>query len=167
MGPKRRPTDDDAVEAVRLLLNAVAGGAEISEMARAVVRLHPDNDTFPGEVFLRVAADALDEAGVNINNPLPYEDVRGRFLADCEFRGRENQKIRFALLAVASVHGGVEPDLLDEVVWWGTDDFWRYALIAATAYLRASAERAGTPLIELCALLARRYGVTVDDPPVT
>src|SRR3954451_5686601 len=119
----------------------------------------------PGEVFLRVAADALDEAGVNGDDPLPYEDVRGRFLADCEFRGRENQKIRFALLAVASVHGGVEPELLDEVVWWGTDDFWRYALIAATAYLRASAERMGTPLSELCGTLANRHGVTVGGPP--
>jgi hypothetical protein len=29
-----------------------------------------------------------------------------------------------------------EPDPLDEVVWWRTDDFWQYALFAAIAYPR-------------------------------
>jgi hypothetical protein len=34
------------------------------------------------------------------------------------------------VLAAAAVHGGTEPDLLDEVSWWQTDDFWQYALFA-------------------------------------
>jgi hypothetical protein len=40
-----------------------------------------------------------------------------------------------------------EPDLLDEAAWWQTDDFWRYALFAAVAYIRAAASRyrAGWP----------------------
>ena len=33
---------------------------------------------------------------------------------------------------------GLSPDLLDEVAWWQTDDFWQYALYAAIAYIRAA-----------------------------
>jgi hypothetical protein len=47
-------------------------------------------------------------------------------------------------LAAAATHGGTEPDLLDEVSWWQTDDFWEYALFAAVAYIRAS-RRPGQP----------------------
>jgi len=43
----------------------------------------------------------------------------------------------------------VEIDLLSEVVYWGTDDFWSYAGLAAVAWIRAVAER-GLPLEELC-----------------
>ncbi len=48
----------------------------------------------------------------------------------------ENHKFRFAVLAVAALRGGAEPDLLDEVARWQTDDFWQYALFAAIAYIR-------------------------------
>jgi hypothetical protein len=60
------------------------------------------------------------------------------------------------MLAAAAQHGGVEPDLLDEVVWWQTDDFWQYALFAAIAYIRVAADRAGVPVSEVCRGLARR-----------
>jgi hypothetical protein len=49
-------------------------------------------------------------------------------------------------LAAAAVHGRTEPDLLDEVAWWQTDEFWKYALFAAIAYIRAAASRAGVPV---------------------
>jgi hypothetical protein len=68
-----------------------------------------------------------------------------RFLPGCAFRGRQNKKLQFAILAAAALRGGTEPDLLDEVAWWHTDDFWQYALYAAVAYIRAAAERAGVP----------------------
>ena len=47
------------------------------------------------------------------------------------------------MLAAAAVHGGTEPDLLDEVAWWQTDDFWQYAMFEAVACIRAAASRAG------------------------
>jgi hypothetical protein len=59
------------------------------------------------------------------------------------FRGRQNAKLRYAVLAAASVHGGTEPDLLDEVASWQTDDFWQYAMYAAVACIRVAASRAG------------------------
>jgi hypothetical protein len=43
------------------------------------------------------------------------------------------------VLAAAALHGGTEPDLLDEVAWWQTDEFWQYALFAAVAFIRAAA----------------------------
>ncbi len=47
-------------------------------------------------------------------------------------------------------HGGTGPDLLDEVAWWQTGDFWQYALFAAVAYIRAAASRAGVPVRQAC-----------------
>ena len=61
-----------------------------------------------------------------------------------------------AVLAAAALHGGTEPDPLDGVAWWQTDDFWQYALFAAVAYIRAAASRAGVPVRQACQDLAQR-----------
>lgn len=98
------------------------------ELTGSVADLHPKNNTFPGEVFMGLAADALEIANPTRDNPIPYEGSREAFLPEGEFRGRENRKIQYAILTSASVRGGLDPDLLDEVTWWGTDDYWRYAL---------------------------------------
>jgi hypothetical protein len=49
-------------------------------------------------------------------------------------------------------------DLLEEVAWWQTDDFWQYALFAAVAYIRAAASRAGVPVCQACQDLTGRPG---------
>jgi hypothetical protein len=79
------------------------------------------SNTFPGEVLLQVAADALEWCGASRTDPLALEAVGERFLPECAFRGRQNRKLQFAVLAVAALRGGAEPDLLDEVAWWQTD----------------------------------------------
>jgi hypothetical protein len=56
-----------------------------------------------------------------------------------------NKKLQYAVLT-AALHGGTEPGLLDEIVWWQTDDFWQYALFATVAHIRAAANRAGVPM---------------------
>jgi hypothetical protein len=71
----------------RMLLDGLARDADIFEVLGALASLHPRNDTFPGEVFL----------------------------PECTFRGRQNAKLRYAVLAAAAAHGGTEPDLPDEV----------------------------------------------------
>jgi hypothetical protein len=81
--------------------------------------------------------------------------MRERFLPECTVRGRDIRKLQFAVLAAAALRGGAEPDLLDEVAWWQADDFWQYALLAAVAYLRAAADRAGVPVRQVCQELAR------------
>ena len=67
-----------------------------------------------------------------------------------------NKKLQYAVLATAALHGGTELDLLEEVAWWQTDDFWQYALFATVAYLRAAASRAGVPVHQVCQDLAQR-----------
>jgi hypothetical protein len=158
MPVRNLPTAQDAAAARRVLLDGLAGDSEVSELAGELAPLHPRNNTFPGEVFLDVAADVLDWCSISRSEPLALEGMRERFLPELAFRGRENKKLQFALLAAAALRGGTEPDLLDQVAWWQTDDFWQYALYAAVAYIRAAAGRVGVPVRQVCQELARRDG---------
>ena len=71
--------------------------------------------------------------------------------------------LRDAVLAAAAQGGGTEPDLLEEVAWWQTDDFWEYALYAAAAYIRAAASKTGAPISQVCRELAQRADELGDD----
>ena len=139
----------------RVLLDGIARDADIFELVSELAPLHPQDNTFPGEVFLHLAADALDWCRATRGDPLPLEGLRERFLPECTFRGRLNKKLQYAVLAAAALHGGTEPDLLEEVTWWQTDDFWQYALLAAVVYIRAAASRAGVPVRQACQDLAQ------------
>jgi hypothetical protein len=55
----------------------------------------------------------------------------------------------------------LEPELLDEVGWWRADDYWRYALYAAVALIRAGADRQGVTIAQMVEQLADRYGITL------
>jgi hypothetical protein len=158
MPARKRPTAEDTVTARRILLDGLARNAEIFDLAGELAPLHPRNDTFPGEVFLHLAADALDWCGASRTDPLSLEGIRDSFLPECTFRGRQNKKLQYAVLAAAALHGGTEPGLLDEIAWWQTDDFWQYALFATVAYIRAAANRAGVPVPRACQQLAQRPG---------
>jgi hypothetical protein len=133
----------------------------VSGLAGELAPLHPRDNTFPGEVLLQVAADALEWCGASRADPLALEGMPERFLPECAFRGRENKRPG---KQEASVHcpgsggatWGAEPDLLGEVTWWQTDDFWQYALWAAVAYIRAAASQAGVPVRRVCQELAQR-----------
>jgi hypothetical protein len=155
---RNRPTPEDAATARRILLDGLARDARVFELLGELEPLHPRNDTFPGEVFLHLAADALDWCRASRTNPLQLEGLRERFLPESSFRGRQNKKLQYAILAAAALRGGTEPDLLDEVAWWQTDDFWEYALCAAVAYIRAAASRAGLPVRQACQDLPHRLG---------
>ncbi len=158
MPARNLPAPQDAATARRILLGGLAQGREVAELAGELAPLHPRNNTFPGEVLLGVAADALDWCRASRADPLALDGMRERFLPECAFRGRQNKKLQFAILAAAALRGGAEPDLLDEVAWWQTDDFWQYALYAAVAYIRAAAGRAGVPVRQACQELAQRDG---------
>ena len=75
--------------------------------------------------------------------------------------GKNNRRIQYAILTSASVRGGLEPDLLDEVAWWHADDYWRYALFAAVALIWAGAERQSVTIAQMVEQLADRTGVTL------
>jgi hypothetical protein len=158
MPARKRPTPQDAATARRILLDGMARDTGVSELAGELAPLHPRDNTFPGEVLLQVAADVLEWCGASRANPLALEGMPERFLPECAFRGRENKRLQFAVLAAAALRGGAEPDLLGEVTWWQTDDFWHYALYTAVAYIRAAASRAGVPVRRVCQELAHRAG---------
>ncbi len=158
MPARKLPTPQDAATARRILLDGLGRDADIFVLVNEIAPLHPPNNTFPGEVFLRVAADALEWCGASREEPLALEGIRERFLPECTFRGRQNHKFQFAVLAAAALRGGAEPDLLDEVAWWQTDDFWQYALFAAVAYIRAAANGAGAPVRQACQQVAQHPG---------
>jgi hypothetical protein len=164
MPARNLPTPQDAATARRILLGGLAQGTEVARLAGELAPLHPRDNTFPGEVLLGVAADALDWCGASRADPLALEGMRERFLPECAFRGRQNKKLQFAILAAAALSGGAEPDLLDEVAWWQTDDFWQYALYAAVAYIRAAAGRVGVPVRQVCQELAKREARGPNEP---
>jgi hypothetical protein len=141
-----------------MLLDGLARDADIFEALSALAPLHPRNDTFPGEVLLHLAADALERCGASRAEPLPLEGPLERFLSETASRGRQHAKLQYAVLAAAAVHGGAQPDLLDDIASWQTDDFWQYAMYAAVAYIRAAASRAGIPVPQVCQDLGERPG---------
>lgn len=159
MAKTKRPTEQDAVEAKRIVLAGLVRGDDVPDLATQLHPLHPKDNTFPGEVLLGLGADALDIAGASREQPLAYAGIRDRFLPECEFRGRDNRKLQYALLAVGALRGGIELDLLDEVIWWQTDDFWYYALCAYVAWTRAAADRAGLSVRDTCEQLAADHHV--------
>jgi hypothetical protein len=158
MPARKRPTPEDAATARRLLLDGLARDADLFQLANDLAVLHPRDDTFPGEVFLGIAADALEWCGASRACPLPLEGMRERFLPEAALRGRQNRKLQYAVLTAAALHGGTGPDLLEEVAWWQADDFWQYALFAAVAYIRAAASRAGVPARQVCQELGEHLG---------
>lgn len=158
MPAKKLPTAEDAVTARRILLDGLAADSDVFELVAELAPLHPANNTFPGEVFLHVAADALGWCGASRSDPMALERIRERFLPEVYLRGRQGNRFTCAVLAAAALHAGAEPDLLDDLFWQQTDDFWEYALYAAVAYLRAAAARAGVPVLEACRQLAERRG---------
>ena len=85
-------------------------------------------------------------------------------MPECEFKGGANRKFRYAVFLPPVVHGGVKPDLLDEVVWWQTDDFWHYALEAAAMWIRACAERLDIPVGLLCQRIAASHEIILASP---
>jgi hypothetical protein len=157
MAARRKPTPEDAATARQILLDGLARGADVFDLLSQLAPLHPRDNTFPGEILLRLAADALDWCRASRADPLTLEGIRERFLPECTFRGRQNKKLQYAVLVAAALRGGTEPDLLDEVAWWQTDDFWQYAVFATVAYVRAAANRAGVPVPQACQDLAQHH----------
>ena len=157
MPARKRPVAEDAAAARRVLPGGLARDADIFELVSELAPLHPRDNTFPGEVFARLAADALNWCGASRTGPLPLEGTTRAVPARVHLRGRQNTKLQYLVLAAAALQGGTEPDLLDEVTWWQADHFWQYALYAAVACTRA-ASRAGVPVRQACQDLAQRPG---------
>ncbi len=155
-------SDVARIEAKRLLLSWLAsGGGDFGSLQRTAFELHVEHNTFPGDEFTRVALQALEMAKVDHNGPIAYETLLADHLPEVELRGKENRKIRFTVMSVASLRGGLDPDVLDEVIYWN-DDFWLYALWASIALIRASAAKAGISVADLARRLADQLHLVLD-----
>ena len=165
MSPKRpRPGPAEATETARRFLAGLVRGADLDDLALDGYGSHPKNNTFPGEVYLHLAADALrlTGAGADPEQRIAQDGLLARHLPEAAFKGRESSRIRFAFLAAAATAGGLEVDLLDEVTWWATDDYWHYALCAAVALIRAGAERLDIPVAALAKTIAAERGINLE-----
>jgi hypothetical protein len=163
--PRKAPTAEDRVQAIRIALAGIAAGGDLGEVRFELHPLHPKNDTFPGEVFLELAADAIEEAGASREEPIEFEGIRERYLPECTAHTKtQHKKSTFALRAAAMIRAGVGPGLLDEVSWWQTDDLWVWALDALAVYLRVAADRTGVPVSVVCERVAQRHGVDLGAP---
>lgn len=60
-------------------LTALASGSELDQLELELLALHPRDDTFPGEVLIGLAADALHETGVTRERPITVEGALKRF----------------------------------------------------------------------------------------
>lgn len=161
------PDESQRVDAARRFLAGVSRGDNAAELVADAFSQHPRNDTFPGEVYLALGADALIAANCTAGDPIAQDGLVASWLPEVSYRGRRNAKIRFAVLASAARAGGLEVDLLDEVVWWGSDDYFDYAACAALALIRAGADRLGVTVAEFAHQLADRARIILpaDDGP--
>jgi hypothetical protein len=155
-----RPTDDGRIETLRRFLIGLARGDDANQLAADMADLHVRHNTFPGEVFLELSADALETAAVERETGAAYRDLLSTHLPEVAFRGKEHRRIQYAVLTAFAVHGGLEPDLLDEVTYW-IEQYWQYALFAAVAIVRACAEHSGTALETFAGDLAVRHAIDI------
>ena len=140
----RTPSDEDRREATRIALSGLASGHDLGVIARQIEPLHPKHNTFPAEVFLELAADAIELAGASRDHPIEMEELAKRFLPDGRSQSKTDRfKIDFALRATAMIRAGIQPDLLEDAAWWRADDLWKWALEALHIYAQASADRTG------------------------
>jgi hypothetical protein len=135
-------------------------GADLDELQGQLAPLHPPHDTFPGEVLLELAADAIEASGASRAQPIEFEQIRERYLPECgSLTKAQHHKSKYAIRAAAMIRAGVDPGLLDEVGWWRTDDLWSWALDALVVYVRAAADRLDVPVGVVCERLAARHDV--------
>jgi hypothetical protein len=98
MPARKRPTPEDTVTARQALLDGLARDADIFELVSGLAPLHPRDNTFPGEVFVHLAADALDWCGASRSGPLALQGLREQFLPERTLRGRQDKKFQYAVL---------------------------------------------------------------------
>jgi len=153
-------TDEHRLEAKRRLLAGLVRGDDAHGIAADVSDLHVRHNTFPGEIFMAVAADALRLADAAPNDHVAYRALLADHLPEVEFRGKDHRRIQYAVLTAFAVHGGLEPDLLDEVTYW-IESYWQFALFAAVAIVRHCAERSGTSVESFATELARGDSIDI------
>lgn len=144
------------------LLRALARGDGLP-LVEAEVRGCARKGFTPDLAALRVGVAAMNAAGVTAERPLDSADLLARHLPELVFRNQRALRERtvYAVQAVAALRGGLVPDVLDDTYWWQTRDIVQYAVAAAVAYVRASAEHTGQSVAQFVPLVAERLRVAL------
>ncbi|MGO8859279.1 MAG: hypothetical protein ACLQRH_00705 [Acidimicrobiales bacterium] len=160
MASSAGPTDDKHDNAARLGLLGLTAPQDLDSIMEQLAALHPRNDTFPAEVLLELAGEAIAESGASAADPSCTKECATAISPRYDFRGKSPQhKSHYALMAAAMIRAGVYPDLLDEAYGRGPDDMWKYAFYALVLYTRVAADRTGRPLEAVVAAIAKRRGI--------
>ena len=163
MAGRTGPSESDKDLAARLGLVGLTVDQDLDEIMFRLADLHLRNNTFPAEVLLELAAEAIAESGASAIEPIEYEGIRDRYLPEYSFRGKSQQhKSHYALMAAAMIRAGVYPDLLDEAHGWGIEDMWEYAFYALVIYARIAAERSGRSSDVVATAIAERRGIDLE-----
>ena len=85
MARKAGPAEEDYVSAARLGLLGLLAGQHSDTIMEQLEALHPRNNTFPAEVLLELAAEAIEESGASSAEPIQYEGMRDRYLPEYHF----------------------------------------------------------------------------------
>ena len=67
---------------MEIALSGLARGDHLAGIANRLAPLHSRNNTFPGEVLLDLAADAIRIAGASRQSPIEFEGIRERYLPE-------------------------------------------------------------------------------------
>ena len=82
MASKAGPTNEDYETAARLGLLSLNENQDPDSIMEQLAAVHPRNNTFPAEVLLELAADAISESGASQDEPTQYEGIRDRYLPE-------------------------------------------------------------------------------------
>jgi hypothetical protein len=141
------PLPNAQAEVIDLVLNGLAQGRDLDELAQDVGEHHL-RDRFPGTILLELAARAFVAARVSPSDPLHMDRLDKRVLPEWPARGKTaHQKRRYCLHAAVLLSTGVEPE---DTSWWRVNDLWAHALDAAVVYVRVAAERRGVTVADVC-----------------
>ena len=76
-------TAEDRTEAIRIGLSGIASAVDVGTIVTRLEPLHPRGDTFPGEVFLDLAARTIKSTcGTSRETPM-RPGIRERYLPEC------------------------------------------------------------------------------------
>jgi hypothetical protein len=142
-----------------LLAGLAAGTDDVVELMGAVAPFDVGGHFTPDVAMLEIAAAALSLACPPGSQPLEYEDLTERYLADHLLTGRTlRHRTRYALYAAACLRGGLRPDVLTEAGGW-EPRLWTYAVSAVVLYSRAAADRLGWSLPKISRAIAQDRGL--------
>jgi hypothetical protein len=111
---------------------------------------------------MHLGADALAFAAIDRSHKIDHENFFGTRLPEVALKGKDRKRAHYALMSTFAVHGGLDVDLLEEVHSW-VEEYWRSALFAAVAVLRACADLTNTPIAEVAADLARQHHISLSE----